>query len=308
MLPISRGRVATPDRILVYGRPGVGKSTFASGADRPLFLDIEKGSMKIDVSRCHPESYDEFIHTLKNWPVEFRTCVVDTIDALERLIFGSICRELAVDCIEAIGYGKGYNKAVDRWNEVLSELDVLRTRHGVEVILLSHSVVRNVTNPSGTDYTRHELGIHAKSVGTLTAWVDSLAYADIEHTVTKAEKIITTGRRVLRLAPGAWDAKCRFRNAPDVIENSYAAYSAMRNSFNITETKAAPAVVLPETKAAEAVAASAEDVFAECEGLLKKVPDPETQKIIGPFIEANKTNLATLVKTRSRLLQLTEGV
>ena len=46
-LNIKKGRQKTPRRTLVYGTPGVGKSTFAAGAVNPLFIPVEDGSMTL---------------------------------------------------------------------------------------------------------------------------------------------------------------------------------------------------------------------------------------------------------------------
>ena len=40
---IHRGRAPRPPRILAYGVEGIGKSTFASEAPRPVFIQTEDG-------------------------------------------------------------------------------------------------------------------------------------------------------------------------------------------------------------------------------------------------------------------------
>src|SRR5262249_6067966 len=48
---IQRGKVAVPRRVMVYGTHGVGKSTFGSMADRPVFIQTEDGLSGIDCER-----------------------------------------------------------------------------------------------------------------------------------------------------------------------------------------------------------------------------------------------------------------
>ena len=42
-LPIITGKTPTAPKVLIYGLPGVGKSTLAAKLKRPLFLDFEGG-------------------------------------------------------------------------------------------------------------------------------------------------------------------------------------------------------------------------------------------------------------------------
>ena len=289
MVEIIKGRSFAPDRILVYGRPGVGKSTFAAGSPNPLFLDIERGSGALEVDRCTPCNWKAVKETITDFPAGYTTIVIDTLDALEKYIFADVCAEADVRTIEDIGYGKGYARAVDRWIELLGLLDGLRLSRGIEVILIAHSTVRTMTNPSGSDYTKWELSVHAKSVGLITAWADTILFADIDHTVTENEKILVTGRRILRAAPGAWEAKCRYRGTPAVLENSYEAYAAARS---------------------KAGAKSVKELAAIAQSMVVNVPDLETQKKIVKYIEdnlANGKNLATAIE-RMKQMEVDRGV
>src|SRR4029078_13367683 len=45
---MQRGRTRRPPRLLVYGTPGIGKSTFGSQAPNPIFLPTEDGLDEID--------------------------------------------------------------------------------------------------------------------------------------------------------------------------------------------------------------------------------------------------------------------
>lgn len=48
---IKRGKQQRPQRVIIYGPEGVGKSTLAAGLPAPLFLDTEEGTQHMNVGR-----------------------------------------------------------------------------------------------------------------------------------------------------------------------------------------------------------------------------------------------------------------
>lgn len=104
-----------PLKILVYGDPGVGKTTFAAGAPAPLFIDIERGMRSL---KNHPELAKNVkripIDTLKEledlfWEIregnevfnDRQTIVFDTYSALQKKNLDEILLE---------GFNKDHNK------------------------------------------------------------------------------------------------------------------------------------------------------------------------------------------------------
>lgn len=47
---ISSGKITRPQKGVIYGCEGVGKSTFASKFPNPIFMDLEGGTAQLDVS------------------------------------------------------------------------------------------------------------------------------------------------------------------------------------------------------------------------------------------------------------------
>lgn len=85
--------VKPPIHMVVYGQGGIGKTTFASTAPKPLLADIENGSkyfglrgIKIDVALIENwNDIEQFYLHVKNHP-EYETVVVDPIgELMERL-------------------------------------------------------------------------------------------------------------------------------------------------------------------------------------------------------------------------------
>ena len=103
------------------GLPDVGKTTLASQAPEPIFLGLESGTYQLSVSRfSKAHTLSEFLGQLKALQSEkhpFKTIVLDTVDALEPLIWKQVCTEGGVNSIEDYGggYGKGYVRAGEIW-------------------------------------------------------------------------------------------------------------------------------------------------------------------------------------------------
>ena len=78
---ISKGKKPGPRRLLLYANHGVGKSTFASSAPNPVFIDIEEGTKDLDVARWDEPvfSYTQFFSILEHFrrePHDFQTLVL----------------------------------------------------------------------------------------------------------------------------------------------------------------------------------------------------------------------------------------
>src|SRR5262245_18035495 len=59
------GTLHKPPRILIYGVDGIGKSTFAAGADAPIFIGVEDGTSTLDVKRFpEPQAWIDVIEAV----------------------------------------------------------------------------------------------------------------------------------------------------------------------------------------------------------------------------------------------------
>jgi hypothetical protein len=144
----------------------------------------------------------------------FKTLVVDSLDWVEPMCWAHTCKLGNKKDIEAFGYGKGYNAALDHWRVFLSKLGAVREK-GMGIILVAHSVRKSVKNPEGDDYEQWQIKLHDKAAGLIKEWVDVVGFA--AHEVVTVEndngrvKGIASGKRVLKTAPAAgYDGKTRF--------------------------------------------------------------------------------------------------
>lgn len=226
---ITRGKLAKPMRVLIYGVEGVGKSSFAADAPAPIFIGAEDGTSELDVAR-YPEPHNwgeslEAIVDLTTSPHDFRTVVIDTLDWLEPMCWARTCQGRKdksgkrIEVIEDFGYGKGYNNALEHWRVLLSTLERLRNERGMNTVLVAHSWIKGFKNPAGDDFDRYELKLHQKAAGLMREWSDAVLFAAFATYTHKTEdgrvKGVSDGARVIHTErTAAWDAKNRYDLPP----------------------------------------------------------------------------------------------
>lgn len=179
-------------RITLYGTAGIGKSTFASLAPKPLFLDIEDGLDNLDVPRLRCRSFPDVMEALRALYTdehEYKTIVLDSADWLEALIFKDVCREHKVSNIEEVakGFGKGYTFALGHWNQLLTALTSLRNHKNMAIILLAHNQVKRYDDPMTDSYDRHKLKLNDKASALVTEWSDCLLFANYKTYIDKSD-------------------------------------------------------------------------------------------------------------------------
>lgn len=192
---ISKGVVQKAPRIVFLGVEKIGKSTFAAGADNPIFLPIkgEEGIDELDVASFpRAESFGDVmaaIKTLYTEEHEYQTFVIDSASALEPVIWQTLCEENNVDTIEKVGggYGKGYTEAANRWRQLMQGLDALREK-GIAVIIIGHVKVKRFDDPLGDSFDQYNFDVHEKVSNALYRWSDSILFAN-NKTVVKKEEV-----------------------------------------------------------------------------------------------------------------------
>ena len=241
---VQRGKVAAPRRTLMYGVHGVGKSTFGSMAERPVFIQTEDGLGNIECERFPVAGkYADVIAALAELytePHEYQTVVIDSLDWLERLIWADVCQKRGVESIEDIGYGKGYVFALTNWREVLAGLDALRNERGMHVILIAHAQIEKFANPETDTYDRYSPRLQKLASALVQEWCDEVLFTTYRiHTKTTNEGFdrkrvqgIGTGERIIRTTERpAHVAKNRL-GLPEEFPLDYRIYAAFCRGEN----------------------------------------------------------------------------
>ena len=109
---ITSGKVIRPQKVVIYGAEGIGKSTLAAQFPNPLFIDTEGGTAQLDVRRIEkPGSFDELISVVNEVAADpdiCKTLILDTADWAEQMCIAGVCAKYKKAGIEDFGYGKGY--------------------------------------------------------------------------------------------------------------------------------------------------------------------------------------------------------
>jgi hypothetical protein len=224
---IKQGDASLPPRTVLIGSIKIGKSTYASKAPDALFIAAEDGLTGLeDVNRLQPKSYEEvkgILDEIEKAPsVSFKTLVLDTLDWLERLAHKFICkRDKQPDNIEEYGggWGKGDKVSAVEAVALCAQLDRIRHKHGVGVIILSHSEVKNITLPGSDPFDHYQMKGGKKWTGVFGEWPDAVLFAMFELFTTgkKDEKKVIQGERIIRTSPmPGWEAGNRY-NLPDKL-------------------------------------------------------------------------------------------
>lgn len=127
---------------LLYGPPGIGKSTFFSKAEEgnkiPLFLHTDPGLRFIRAAKKPIASWAQFKAHVKQLLVShsaYSIIVLDTVDLLFRMCRREVCQARGIEHISDEQWGKGYDLVRDAFELEIAKLATLNTG----LAFISHS-------------------------------------------------------------------------------------------------------------------------------------------------------------------------
>jgi hypothetical protein len=187
-----------PERCLIFSEIGVGKSTLANSAPKPIFLNLENkiGEIKAKTFQV-PNSYEDLrnqLGFLLKGEHNFETVVLDTIDAMEALVFRHVCHINNIQHMSAVGYGVAYNQAETIIAKIIDGLNMLRDQRNMRIIALAHSHVKLYNNPLGADYDKIKIKLREKNAELFLERFDMVGYLHIPIYTSETEKGFGTKR------------------------------------------------------------------------------------------------------------------
>ena len=211
-----------PPKLVLYGGAGIGKTSFASGMNSPIFALTEDGMGKIQCDHFPvAKDYDTFVANLKNLldeDHEYKTLAVDSLDWLEPLIWEKVCQEHGKKSIEEFGYGRGYVEALKQWREYIDILNRLRDEKSMTIIQIAHNQIKRFESPEIEAYDRHELKLHRKAGDLILEHSDCCFFANFKLGTVKTQgkggqtntKAVQGDRVIYTQAKPAFLAKNRY--------------------------------------------------------------------------------------------------
>lgn len=266
-MKITKGKIMTAKKVVLYGPEGIGKSTLAARFPEPLFIDTEGSTKEMDVARLDkPESWEyllaeiEFVRT--NRPC--KTLVIDTIDWAEQLCISAICDKHGKKGIEDFGYGNGWIYEKESFERFLTALEGV-IHAGIHVVLTAHAILRKFEQPDELgSYDRWELKLGKKTTNLISPmikeWADMVLFTNYKTLSVAVDKDgkkhkAQGGRRVMYTSHHpCWDAKNRY----DLPEEIPMDYEAIRHIFADVPAAAQANTPLMETPASAPAAPPAE--------------------------------------------------
>ena len=228
MLNITSGRVARPQKLVLYGVEGIGKTSLAAQTPDPLFIDTEGGTAHLDVRRLQkPQSWQELVSLINEvaaTPGVCETLVIDTADWAEQMAIDHICQKYKQPGLESFGYGKGYTFLAEEFSRMLAACDEV-IRSGKNVVITAHARQRRVELPDETGgFDVWGLKLSKQCAPLLKEWPDALLFINyktyVVATDTNSHKA-QGGKRVIYTSHSpVWDAKNR-HNLPEEMDLSY---------------------------------------------------------------------------------------
>ena len=200
---IRRWTLVLPPRFLLYGPPGIGKSTYAARGPSPVFLLTEDGLGLLDVPsfplvRSYKEM-TEYLEFLLEDPHDYQSVVIDSASGLDALIVESILRDSGAKNLGAVGaYGAGYILQADRWAEVIRLLDRLRTERNMLVLIIAHAELSTAEDAQYGTYDRWAPRIPKRALASVIEWCDIVAFATRRMYLNSVDK----GRRTVAAGVG----------------------------------------------------------------------------------------------------------
>ncbi len=180
-----------PPKMIVYGQPGVGKTTFAASAGA-ILIDCENGAGVVPGLKRTP--YLQSWPQMRNWLTEIAdtppegvsAIAIDTIDWMVQRIIEHVVLDLdsksAGDITNTLGTAHGgYFKAREIvqnivYRDLLPMLNAIADR-GVAIILLAHAANIKMTSPEGFDLRLAAPDLPQWIAPPFIEWADAVLYA-----------------------------------------------------------------------------------------------------------------------------------
>ena len=174
---------------IIYGPPGVGKSSFGAFANDSLIIDCENGVGAIPCQRTpYLSSWPEilgWLHAVESEEHSYQTIAIDSIDWLVRRVEEHVsgCASGKTDATlnrSHGGYGNGRQVLKNYvYQQLLPLLDRIVSR-GIAVLLLAHAKRTEITDIDGLTVEKTVPDLPDDYLNTIVEWSDFVCLARMD--------------------------------------------------------------------------------------------------------------------------------
>ena len=165
-------KVTPTIKVLIYGQPGIGKSTVALSAPSPVLFDFDGGVQRVNGAFQCPtlqvENWDQVLDAMKEDLSEFKTIVIDTagkmLDYMGAYIIGKDQKMAQRDGSLSL---KGYGARKTMFVNFLKDVSMM----GKNIVFVAHE---KEDKDGDLRYVRPEMG--GSSLGDLIKELDLVGY------------------------------------------------------------------------------------------------------------------------------------
>lgn len=202
----------------IYGAPKTGKTTLATQMEGSLLLAFEPGYNALpgvmakdilswkDMRTTFKELKDPEVHKI------FKAVIIDTIDIAADRCKKYVCQQNGIEDLGDLGYGKGWTKFKDEFNEIFRGL----TQLGYAVFFIGHDKETLTQLSDGTPISLIRPALTKSVKEVITGMADIYGYAHQPGGDADKMSILT-----LRDPSGLIDCGCRIKYIKPEFELSY---------------------------------------------------------------------------------------
>lgn len=291
-------REKEPLFILIYGIPGIGKSTIASEFPDPIFFGDQLEIVRLGMEpHPEPKTMEEcrkyLQEVLDAKTLKYKTFVFENLGWFEPLPWAEICKKENVKSIDDIGWQNGYKMAVSRHQEVVDLLKAIRAKHKIDVIVLAHSRVKSFADPSiSATYDKYQLSINEQAENVWVRSVEAVLFMNYEILKADEKKKFAQGegiRYMFTQERPAFKAKNRYGLPFKILMPKGESYKTLMAAI--------------ENQTPE----SGVDILKQIGEMLPFVKNQELIPKINAAVEKAGYDPEKLTPIKQRLLELTKG-
>ncbi len=195
-------------RVVVYGEPKIGKTTFACSAPNAVLIATEDGAGNIPIMRLPKDrvcqSWDDILTAIKvllTKDHDREWLVLDTLNGAAELCAQFVCDRDFGGCWESAkgregfnAWGRGDKATGQEFKRLTRGLDLLREKKNMGCILVAHQGLHRSGNALGDDFLKFGADMTKQTWAQTLGWADHIAHATRDFVVATPRGKEDTGK------------------------------------------------------------------------------------------------------------------